>query len=205
MCQKSNYCKLLGEDPSKWSVNAPLPPPEEFKRVFEIVTMTQAMIEAKDFIKARVLLQNELENSCRNWFIEHAQMSGTLRSKILGIFKNEKFGGALDPNKSFSDLEESIYKRDGYTCRYCGLRLMSNRELSKIERAVGKDFFQTRGNNQTRHGFIFVLRATVDHVLPHNRGGSTSLNNLVTSCWSCNYGKGKFTLEEIGLASPFGI
>jgi hypothetical protein len=31
---------------------------------------------------------------------------------------------------------------------------------------------------------------------------STSLENLVTSCWSCNYGKLDATLEQIGISNP---
>ena len=42
-----------------------------------------------------------------------------------------------------------------------------------------------------------------DHVVPWNKGGQTNLQNLVTSCASCNYGKDGYTLEQLGLDNPF--
>ena len=35
-----------------------------------------------------------------------------------------------------------------------------------------------------------------DHVIPVLEGGPTSLENLVTSCWECNSGKGKHRLRS---------
>jgi hypothetical protein len=34
-------------------------------------------------------------------------------------------------------------------------------------------------------------------------GGRTDESNLVTSCWSCNYGKANYTVEQIGISNPF--
>ena len=42
-----------------------------------------------------------------------------------------------------------------------------------------------------------------DHVVPWNLGGRTSLDNLVSSCATCNYGKDGYTLEEIQITNPF--
>ena len=33
-------------------------------------------------------------------------------------------------------------------------------------------------------------RLEVDHVVPRSRGGTSQDDNLVTSCWACNNGKG---------------
>lgn len=38
--------------------------------------------------------------------------------------------------------------------------------------------------------------ATLDHVVPHSRGGSDDPASLVTACWSCNRDKGNRTPEE---------
>lgn len=40
----------------------------------------------------------------------------------------------------------------------------------------------------------------VDHVIPHSKGGSDTPDNLITSCKSCNYGKGATDL--ISRVSP---
>jgi 5-methylcytosine-specific restriction endonuclease McrA len=47
--------------------------------------------------------------------------------------------------------------------------------------------------------------ATLDHVTPWSLGGRTDESNLVTSCWSCNYGKANFTVEQIGIRNPFKV
>lgn len=38
-----------------------------------------------------------------------------------------------------------------------------------------------------------------DHVLPRSRGGKTSWENVVTSCYACNYRKGDFLPFEAGM------
>ncbi len=37
----------------------------------------------------------------------------------------------------------------------------------------------------------------IDHVLPVAEGGDDALENLVTSCWECNRGKGKTLLDAL--------
>jgi len=40
---------------------------------------------------------------------------------------------------------------------------------------------------------------TIDHVIPKARGGTTSWNNVVTSCYSCNQKKGDKSLVQAGM------
>ena len=56
--------------------------------------------------------------------------------------------------------------------------------------------------NAAQHGVIHAFKIVADHVVPHNCGGRTDLDNLVTSCPGCNYGKEAFTLEQLGLEDP---
>jgi len=58
-----------------------------------------------------------------------------------------------------------VYKRDHFTCQYCGLNGLQSYENWLI--------------------------LTIDHVHPHARGGSRSMENLVTACQPCNIIKGK--------------
>jgi len=37
---------------------------------------------------------------------------------------------------------------------------------------------------------------------PHSLGGRTELDNLVTSCYSCNFGKAEYTLKQLGIDDP---
>src|SRR5690606_21224276 len=59
-------------------------------------------------------------------------------------------------------------KRDKFTCQYCG------RSAGGAEEVV----------------------LEVDHIHPVALDGENDLLNLVTSCWDCNRGKGKRTLDD---------
>lgn len=66
----------------------------------------------------------------------------------------------------------AIYLRDRCCCQYCGKRVIPGAAL-------------TQSN-----------AATLDHVLPHNRGGDNSYCNLVTACVSCNSKRGDKTKRQ---------
>jgi hypothetical protein len=93
------------------------------------------------------------------------------------------------------------YSRDHYRCRYCGLGLVSVELLKAYEAAVGNPYFAATAKNSS-HGAALVFRATYDHVDPLNCGGLHDLSNLVTSCYSCNFGKAGFTTQQLGLDDP---
>lgn len=46
----------------------------------------------------------------------------------------------------------------------------------------------------TRHGVL-----TVDHIIPRERGGMDTWENLVTACAECNLKKGNHTPEEVNM------
>ncbi len=58
-----------------------------------------------------------------------------------------------------------VFKRDGFTCQYCG------RKTPQV-----------------------VLEA--DHIIPRAEDGGDEPENLVTSCWECNRGKGAGMLDD---------
>jgi len=65
------------------------------------------------------------------------------------------------------------------------------RRLSR--RAVlARDGFRCQYCGNTRH-------LTLDHVVPRSRGGSTSWENVVTSCAPCNVRKGSSLPHEVGM------
>jgi 5-methylcytosine-specific restriction endonuclease McrA len=53
-----------------------------------------------------------------------------------------------------------------------------------------------------KHAAIYVMRAQYDHVIPYSRGGGNDLENLVLTCYPCNFGRSNNTLEEMGLLDP---
>lgn len=69
------------------------------------------------------------------------------------------------------DLREEIFKRDNYTCKYCGWKNGINGRKDKI--------------------------LTVDHIIPWKYGGTTKEENLITSCLDCNIKKNDKLLQSL--------
>lgn len=70
------------------------------------------------------------------------------------------------PHYGWAQRRFAVLERDGFKCRYCG-----------------------RGAAQQA-----VLH--VDHILPKSAGGGDELENLITACQECNYGKGDAQIEN---------
>jgi HNH endonuclease len=51
-------------------------------------------------------------------------------------------------------------------------------------------------------GRIQAIWLQYDHLLPHARGGSSDLSNIVVTCAPCNNGRCNLTIEEVGLSDP---
>lgn len=62
----------------------------------------------------------------------------------------------------------NVLQRDGYKCRYCGVALRED----KIQ-----------------GGPHWPNSATLDHVVPKDKGGTNAQENLVACCLSCNQSK----------------
>jgi hypothetical protein len=59
----------------------------------------------------------------------------------------------------------AIYLRDGLACAYCGTTVENGAKL------------------------------TLDHIIPHSKGGSNSETNLVTCCLTCNSARGNRSMK----------
>ena len=75
------------------------------------------------------------------------------------------------PHKEVRFTRHSVYERDRYTCQYCNHRF---------------------GKSGVRH-------LNMDHVIPRERGGTTSWENIVTACVPCNTKKANRTPTEAGM------
>lgn len=206
MCRgESSFCTELGTDPEKWSQKCPLPPPDYLgvSLNYFIESYKLAISGKKD--EAISVLQETRSVELREWYIEHGSYSGHKhRVNLLKKPLPEKYAGKLDVKKDYSVKQQrEIYQRDNYTCRYCEMRVVDERVLEKMERMTGHENFRYSGDsNAIRHGLIFYIRPTVDHVIPRSYGGLTDLNNGVTSCWNCNYGKLNALLYQMEMLDP---
>jgi len=204
MCRKSDYYTELGTDPAQWSTRTPLPHPEYFEKSLEAFIRAFEFAKVQDVSNAVSFLSMTKSDELRNWFVEHGQMSGWHhRAKILSHPKDSRSNGKTVKRVSFASFASEIYARDGYLCRYCSAKVIDITALKRFEKWVGTENFRATGRtNEARHGIALVFRATIDHVVPVSAGGPTELANLVTACWSCNYGKAGASLESIGLTDP---
>jgi hypothetical protein len=92
-------------------------------------------------------------------------------------------------------------ERDGWRCRYCGMRVLALDLIKALNGVLPTDFPLGR-RDLNRHAAALVLRYSQDHVVPVSLGGSNDLSNLVATCVVCNFQKGSCTIEELLLLDP---
>ena len=51
-------------------------------------------------------------------------------------------------------------------------------------------------------GVVDAFKPVADHVVPHALAGRTAVDNVVTACGGCKYGKDDYTVEQIGIDDP---
>jgi hypothetical protein len=93
--------------------------------------------------------------------------------------------------------------RDGWRCRYCGVRLISYDFSREVNRRFPDLWVISPAVERNMHPAAYLLRYTPDHVVPHWTGGSNEADNLVACCGTCQYQKGQCTIEELDLSNPF--
>ena len=203
MCKRqgNRFCSELGENHAVWSKNAPLPKPRWIEDSFLTLSQALKFVFDEKASEAKSLLEKSRDHEMREWFDVHAQNSGGWRNKVLGIPALDPIQ-PLDPVKTFSNFEPAIFARDRLKCRYCSSSLFPKREFKKLNEVLGNEVLPLGKTNYTRSGFYLMFVATLDHVLPWSLGGRTDESNLVTCCWSCNYGKANFTVEQLGIKNP---
>lgn len=69
-------------------------------------------------------------------------------------------------------------------------------------RTVYPEALRWASRNSDQHAGFQALWLTYDHLLPHARGGSSDLENMLVTCQPCNCGRSNLTCAEVGLADP---
>lgn len=209
MCKQKGrtFCSELGADKSTWSKDAPLAKPEWILESVDIFADAFILAMDGEIDQARELIKHSRDVDLRTWFDVHAQNTGTWRYKVLGVSAPEVVL-PLDPVKTFTKLQPAIFARDNFHCRYCESKVIPKSVFKRMQGILGQDscgidYVPLGLTNMTRSGFYLMFAATLDHVIPWSLGGRTDASNLVTCCWSCNYGKTNYTLEQLGLHNPF--
>lgn len=101
--------------------------------------------------------------------------------------------------------ERQVFRGDGWRCRFCGIRVISRDARRVLIRALPEAIrWPYPGQEFQRHTALFAMASSLDHVVPHSRGGTNSRENFVTCCHCCQVGRGEWLLEEVELLDPRG-
>jgi 5-methylcytosine-specific restriction endonuclease McrA len=90
------------------------------------------------------------------------------------------------PSNAVTFSRRNIFKRDRYTCQYCG----------RQGRFVGVDRRVDEGGRGSRLGRLSSEDLTIDHVVPRSQGGTSTWDNCVLACIDCNARKADRTPEQ---------
>lgn len=97
--------------------------------------------------------------------------------------------------------EEQVFNRDGWHCRFCSCKVIARPARNKLTlKFPVETHWETK--EFLRHSALYTMAASLDHVIPHSRGGTNELCNLVTACYCCQFGRGEWTLAESELFDP---
>lgn len=199
----SRLDEVLGKDAKAWPTHCLVQYPSEFDaEIDKFVSAVEFAVQGLIF-DAQETLSNIKSQDLSDWFIEVGQNTGTYRMKHSGKSTRKQYSGKRSMWPKNREIE--VLKRDAYRCRYCQIRLLHHKQLEAFAKLIGKDVFPNGRSNRTRHGIRLIMRATFDHVLPVSHESEevkNVLENVVASCWSCNFGKWYFTNEELGLDKP---
>ena len=122
--------------------------------------------------------------------------------KIDGL--PEPDSNQLDPKRLATQSDEkAIVSRWGRHCLFCGVPLI-HKSVPKALQAHYPELkiWGPKNRNADQHAAFQLMWMQFDHVVPHRRGGRTDDENVVVTCAPCNYGKGDWVLEELGLNDP---
>ncbi len=98
-------------------------------------------------------------------------------------------------------VKRALVARDGFHCRFCGIPLVRGKTRNLI-RSSYPDALRWDGSNLGNHAAFQAMDLHYDHLLPHARGGTNEMSNMLVTCAPCNCGRHNLTLEEAGLADP---
>jgi hypothetical protein len=191
----------LGTDPASWPRHCLIPYPSKFDA--EIDQVERAVeLQLTEPHCARELVQSVDAESMKRWYIDVALQSGIWRAAHSGVITDRPIERRSRNSISQGRLE-SLFQRDHWRCRYCGIRIGGNRKHFKaFAEAIEMPELIAGNTDETRHGLYLLMMASYDHVIPHNEGGSDDDDNLVTACWGCQFGKYRFSLKALALDPP---
>jgi len=190
--------QALGTDPAAFPTDVLVRAPRWHDgQVDLLVEALTARAQGASTERARAIIAQCRAEEIRDWFVRVGQNSGNYRYRIIA--RSKKVKGSTSRQPWPTALERPIIERDGYRCRYCGIRVIHADDFRAIARRLEMPTLVSGRGNLGRHPLRLLAQSTFDHVVPVTREGRNDETNLVTACWSCNFGKDSYTLEELGI------
>jgi hypothetical protein len=180
------------------------PPPEDTWEAAASLKRAIALHAEGDRPGAAACFRAANSESIRAWFRRivgpydqavHGQRPQTLDPPMLPMAERPK------PRMPSSAIKQAMLVRDGYHCRFCTMPVIPRPTFLAIAAAYPDDA-PWSDIAATQHSFFQAANLQFDHILPHARGGPSTLENMVITCAVCNYGRMSFTLEESELLDP---
>lgn len=97
--------------------------------------------------------------------------------------------------------KRQLHFRDGYHCRFCNIPVIRKEVRIHLRKSFPEAIPWGRRNAE-QHAAFQCMWAQYDHILPHSKGGTNELENLVITCAPCNFGRMNYSLAEVGLSDP---
>lgn len=191
----------LGTDPGSWPKDRLIALPPEID-ILHLSTMIIEAIELGNNDKKRSasLIRSIDDRQLKRWFIDVAQHAGKWR---VSHYRHTGSVRRVTKASRKAPARQQILKMftdDNFHCRYCKSPVIGDRKLfAKLAKHVEVPELLTTGTNEQRHGLYLLFRASHDHVVPLNAGGRDDIENLVTACWPCQFGKYNYTLQELNM------
>lgn len=132
-----------------------------------LAKLKEAAILLGGFVTEQSL--NKLKDFPNRWIIEKrfGRWSNALKLANLPIKPSWPTGKPKNNKRTFHlKLRFRILERDNFTCQYCGRTPQDGAKL------------------------------VIDHIIPFSKDGKTISENLITSCFECNAGKGDIVLGK---------
>ena len=100
-----------------------------------------------------------------------------------------------------STVQDAIFVRDGWRCRFCGIKVISKAARAVLIRLYPHETHWAKQEFQ-RHSALYAMASSLDHIVPHGRGGKNEESNFVTACYCCQFGRGEWTIDEVQVLDP---
>jgi hypothetical protein len=183
---------------------------EPIPEIFEAASLLSEAVDAHlagDSLRADRLIREADMPAIADWVLP---LVWTNKNRLADIRFREVSGAPVlldkadrNPKRSPTPTQKAeLIALYGYNCAFCGIPLVTAKARMALTAAYPEAAHWIDRKDPLCHAALLCMGLEYDHVLPHSRGGDSSLSNLVVTCAGCNYGRMSETLEEVGVRDP---